>query len=1661
MTVAVSGLAALAILILLSGPDYQLTPQARLLLSKPDAKMTAQVSYNSSKHEYAINKKVANHPVSPNPTVLVGQPSTGLYSATLPDNLARGIRVTNNTDRISLTLQPMFKTAAAKEESGHFVYPGQGGVQAVYTPQAYQLAEDLILNHPIGNDLSLAYRIGLPKGLTTTPGSNGTVIISSKGDPLFELAAPTVIESNGHQGGKPASASARLMIKGTKLTLVASGLTHLTYPVVIDPSILVSSATGFTTGNNEGDITATANQFSESGLSGAELNTWTATTSLSAGFDTSNSVAYNGYVYEIGGTSGAIGSSSGSSSATVDYAPINSNGTLGSWTATTSLPTATFEATSVTYDGYVYEIGGLVSGGYTTTVDYAPINSNGTLGGWTSTTSLPTANDSATSVVYNGYVYEIGGCSASCPTTTVDYAPINSNGTLGSWTATTNLPTAAYQATSVAYDGYVYELGGNTGSAATVTVDYAAINSNGTLGSWTATTSLPVGTRNATSVVYNGYVYEIGGCSSTCNIATVDYAAINSNGTLGSWTATSSLPAATYDATSVAYDGYVYEIGGDASGGYTATVDYAQIKPAGYTSAYTSTTSLPVATYDATSVAYNGYAYEIGGSTNSGAITTVNYAPVNSNGTLGSWTATTSLPVATDNATSVVYNGYVYEIGGSISSSVDYAPVNSNGTLGSWTATTSLPAATYEATSVVYNGYVYEIGGCNSTGCYSTTVDYAPINSNGTLGSWSATSSLPVATGEATSVVYNGYVYEIGGDTGSVTATVDYAPINSNGSLGSWTATTSLPVAIEGAASVAYNGYVYEIGGDKSGGYISTVDYAPVNSNGTLGSWTATTSLPATTAYATAVTYDGYICEMGGYDTSTVDYATINNGGPGTVGSWNSTSSFAGDADFTSVTYKGYVYGIGGYPGSAQNGVYYAPINSNGTLGSWTATTSLPMGTGGATSVVYNGYVYEIGGYNGTSDQSTVDYAPINSNGSLGSWTATTSLPVAIEGAASVAYNGYVYEIGGYNGTSDQSTVDYAPINSNGTLGSWTATTSLPTATAAAASVTYNGYVYNIGGSTSGVSGTPTNVVDYAPINSNGTLGSWTATTSLPMGVLTTDTVTYDGYVYILGGQTSSYNTNNTASVDYAPINSNGTLGPWTATTSLPYANEAATSVAYNGYVYEIDGANGISYYNTVYYAALNSIPRVGQYSMLVNLAPAYNLTWNTATSLPTATDSATSVSYNGYIYEIGGYNGSSATATVDYSSTNVNGSINGWSSTTNLPVATENATSVSYNGYIYEIGGYNGTSAVATVDYAPINSNGTLGSWTATTSLPAATDEASSVVYNGYLYEIGGCSSTCPTSAVDYAPINSNGTLGSWTATTSLPVALQNESSAAVVYNGYLYQIGGCSSSTFDASCNQTTVDYAPINSNGTLGNWTATTALPYGLTAPVVTYGGDIYTIGGFDSGGGCDNKVLFAPINNNATLGSWTSTTGTDYGTVCDISPVVADGVVYAIGGANGGPLSNVAYASLIDPDVTPDAIVVNGSNPGNPGIGGLANGAYSGLGGITVQYENGTAQCTTLSSPRTVDFGGQQLGEAYKLDFSSDGCGMSTDLSEYTWVHFTLDDTQTATFPDVNGNHTTITSFQIFFHAAAQDRLRGGMTLQNGVLQSLDAPPTTTQ
>ena len=90
-----------------------------------------------------------------------------------------------------------------------------------------------------------------------------------------------------------------------------------------------------------------------------------------------------------------------------------------------------------------------------------------------------------------------------------------------------------------------------------------------------------------TSVVYNGYLYVLGGSSIVTNLNDVQYASINANGTVGTWSTTTTFTTDRASHTSVGYNGYIYIIGGGSQG---ALYEFHNVKivPAGLTGANTS-----------------------------------------------------------------------------------------------------------------------------------------------------------------------------------------------------------------------------------------------------------------------------------------------------------------------------------------------------------------------------------------------------------------------------------------------------------------------------------------------------------------------------------------------------------------------------------------------------------------------------------------------------------------------------------------------------------------------------------------------------------------------------------------------------------------------------------------------------------------------------------------------------------------------------------------------------------------------------------------------------------------------------------------------------------------------------------------------------------------
>lgn len=243
----------------------------------------------------------------------------------------------------------------------------------------------------------------------------------------------------------------------------------------------------------------------------------------------------------------------------------------------------------------------------------------------------------------------------------------------------------------------------------------------------------------------------------------------------------------------------------------------------------------------------------------------------------------------------------------------------------------------------------------------------------------------------------------------------------------------------------------------------------------------------------------------------------------------------------------------------------------------WTNAATIPTALTGLRAAPIpvgdtSAYVVTTGGYDGSANTSNVFVGAFNVTGDISAWTTSPNiLPETIADHGMVEANStnslvstgsvYLYVIGGQvdsanapGGTAD---VYSAPFDTTtGTVGAWTKlTSSLPEPLVGPAVTLFNGYVYVVGGLKS--DGTPSADVFSAPVNKDGTLGTWNkAAGAYPKPVSFATAFGFAGRLYVLNGDTANStdpNTQGTSSgtqaVNFASA-INGVVGTWTATST-------------------------------------------------------------------------------------------------------------------------------------------------------------------------------------------------------------------------------------------------------------------------------------------------------------------------------------------------------------------------------------------------------------------------------------------------------------------------------------------------------------------------------
>jgi hypothetical protein len=301
----------------------------------------------------------------------------------------------------------------------------------------------------------------------------------------------------------------------------------------------------------------------------------------------------------------------------------------------------------------------------------------------------------------------------------------------------------------VVLGGRVYNDAGST--TTTASVEYAMINPDGTLGAWKLGPPLPspedaVGATGwASSVFVND---DFGGAA----------AVMQPDGGLSGWAGTSSVNR--NNPRLVAVDGRIYLASGDVANTEVPEVYYATITGAQTHTAWTATSPLPAdggPRSDTILLSAGRKIYAVGGEYKNTDVSSVLVTTIDNTGALGAWTEIGPLPVAGDSIRGVVVQNHITLLGGSYDPIGDRtmhtSEILDGGALGPWQSAGSHTPLVDAPLHAVHGNFVYLIGGTISTAVDTTSVSYASVSVAGVPNTWQTTSALNVARHNGTAVV--------------------------------------------------------------------------------------------------------------------------------------------------------------------------------------------------------------------------------------------------------------------------------------------------------------------------------------------------------------------------------------------------------------------------------------------------------------------------------------------------------------------------------------------------------------------------------------------------------------------------------------------------------------------------------------------------------------------------------------------------------------------------------------------------------------------------------------------------------------------------------------------------------------------------------------------
>lgn len=301
---------------------------------------------------------------------------------------------------------------------------------------------------------------------------------------------------------------------------------------------------------------------------------------------------------------------------------------------------------------------------------------------------------------------------------------------------------------------------------------------------------------------------------------------------------------------------------------------------------------------------------------------------------------------------------------------------------------------------------------------------------------------------------------------------------------------------------------------------------------------------------------------------------------------------------------------------------------------------------------------------------------------------------------------------------------------------------------------------------------------------------------------------------------------------------------------------------------------------------------------------------WATGPSLPERRDhhatAVVAIDGNAFLTVLGGgQDNADVFAMVTIAKINADGSLGAWAEGTELPHAAAGSGVAVVGDTLLFSGGYRLGAVSASLskasEFAVMAPDGTLGAWSDGPQMSVTRFHQASIAVGSDVYVVGGMTgnNTVNTAVVERTRLE-NGSFAPWSTVTPLPDVRSHHSLAE--FQGALYVSGGLRGNPSGTYESLTDILRAPIEADGSLGEWTQVGELPVSLsTHATFVFAGQLYAVGGIENDSVNTSHVRRAPIAEDGTVGVWENVAELPAARAHAHHTPVYGGFVYSAGGA----------------------------------------------------------------------------------------------------------------------------------------------------------------